>query len=480
MAKWLFKRVDIPGTERIEAAKILVEKQGSKIAFEFLKLAKKHVVTPEDLRRAMAEMIVAMNDPKVNKRIVRLVGRGKPHERVFALLVTRHLKGAKLLKKIRRGLSDKSFAVRRAAAEVLAERGDRESLPDLRRLLQQPPAPEDLQVAIEAISRIEKGDATWLQQLILLSKQDDRDARNAALSMLANTKDQKFLKHLEWALDHKDWSTRLTAIRGIGSMHHKDAIPLLIGRLKRESGRMAREIANVLWNLTGLPYEDSHAKWQAWWEREGAKFAVISADDLKKAKKARELRRLKQRTVAGSKFFGIRTDSQRVIFIVDTSGSMTDPVHGRLVDGKRAATRIDVAKEELERCIKELAPESLFNIYSFSFGIARWLKKGIASASDHSREDAKTFIERLGAGGPTNLYDTLKMAFEDPDVDTLYVLSDGEPTAGAVLDPHQIRADVKFWNRHRNITIHTIAIGGNLEILEWLAADSGGKHVRMR
>ncbi len=73
-----------------------------------------------------------------------------------------------------------------------------------------------------------------------------------------------------------------------------------------------------------------------------------------------------------------------------------------------------------------------------------------------------------------------ELAFKDADVDTMYVLSDGEPFGGTD-DPHRIRTDVKFWNRHRRIKIHTIAIaiGGSLNILEWLAKDSGGRHVRM-
>ena len=72
----------------------------------------------------------------------------------------------------------------------------------------------------------------------------------------------------------------------------------------------------------------------------------------------------------------------------------------------------------------------------------------------------------------------MKAAFDDPDVDTIYVLSDGEPTAGGVTDPHGIREDVQFWNKHRGVEIHTIAVGGSLEVLEWLAADSGGTYVR--
>ena len=59
-------------------------------------------------------------------------------------------------------------------------------------------------------------------------------------------------------------------------------------------------------------------------------------------------------------------------------------------------------------------------------------------------------------------------------------MSDGEPTTGGVIDPHRIREDVASWNKHRKIVIHTVAVGGSLEILEWIAADSGGRHIKMR
>jgi hypothetical protein len=87
-------------------------------------------------------------------------------------------------------------------------------------------------------------------------------------------------------------------------------------------------------------------------------------------------------------------------------------------------------------------------------------------------------VKLKGALGGTNLYDAVKRAFNDPDVDTIVVLSDGEPTAGAVTDPSAIREDVARWNKNRGIVIHTIAVGGQLRVLEWLAADSGGDHVK--
>jgi Mg-chelatase subunit ChlD len=86
----------------------------------------------------------------------------------------------------------------------------------------------------------------------------------------------------------------------------------------------------------------------------------------------------------------------------------------------------------------------------------------------------------LGASGGTNLYDSLQKAFADPDVDTIFVMSDGEPTVGQQIDPFRIREDVALWNQNRKVVIHTIAIGGSLEILEWIAKDSGGKHQHLR
>src|SRR5690606_8142601 len=290
------------------------------------------------------------------------------------------------------------------------------------------------------------------------------EARNAALDQFARQPGPATLAVLIKALSHEDWTTRLTAVRALEARREAAAVPALIARLGAEKGAMSRAIADTLWHLTGQAFDENAERWQAWWKDAAKDFAVISKGDLAKAEKERETRRLMQRTVVTSQFFGIRIVSHRVIFIIDTSGSMTEPVHGRMT-GKRGATRLDVAKAELAKSIESLDKDALFNVLSFSFGVGRWLKEGIASASEHSRKEALTFVDRLGAGGPTNLYDTLKIAFADPDVDTLYVLSDGEPTAGEVLDPHTIREDVRFWNEHRRIKIHTIAIGGNLEIL---------------
>lgn len=477
IAMKLFNRVDEAGMTRSEAAEILAQIKGAKLGSAFLKLAKKKAVTPDDLRRTMAKLVVDLDDKSLNKKVEKLVGRGAPHEKIFALYATMHLDGEKLLKKIRKGLKDRDFEVRRATAWVLSERKDTEALPMLMAMLDKPKLPADARTAIEAIGKIQGSKSAWRKRLVELAKSEHRDTRNAALEQLAASGRKAYLEILATALEHKDWTTRLLAIRALEEARKKTAVQPLINSLAREKGRLEIAAADALWSLTGKTYEKNASLWQTWWENEGAKFEVLSSSELREAREKREMQRLKSTTVA--EFFGMKITSHRVIFILDVSGSMVAEVLGRYAE-KKGETRIECAKRELLKSIESLAPNALFNILTFSGGIERWAKEDIGGLTKKTREQAKEWISRLGAGGGTNLYDAVKEAFKDPDVDTIYILSDGEPTVGAVTDPDKIREEVKYWNKHRKIEIHTIAIGGSLQVLEHIAKDSGGEYVTFR
>jgi Mg-chelatase subunit ChlD len=479
MAQWLLERVEFPGADRSAAANILIDRERGKAVSVFLDLAKKRDVTPEDLRQEMARLIAGLADEATDKRMVKLIGKGKPHEKVFALLATVKVMDPKVVAQIRKGLLDESLEVRRATGEVLGARRDRESVPELRAILAKPKTPEDVRIALEAITAIEGTTSAWLKELATYCAHADRDVRNTAIDVLGKARDKRQIEALFAAADHADWSTRLCAVEALEALRDKRVVPKLVEKIAVEEGRLRRRIGEALWQLTAQPHEQDAAKWQAWWAEAGAKFEVATEKDLSKAESERERRRLNERTVASAKFFGIKVESHRVIFIIDVSGSMIESMYGRFV-GKRGAARIDVAKQELQQAIKNLEPGALFNVLAFSSGIMRWQKEGIGTSDQQSRDSAIEWVERLGATGATNLYDTVKMAFEDKDVDTIFIMSDGEPTSGEVIDPHRIREDVAFWNEHRKVKIHTIAIGGNLEVLEWLAKDAGGRYVQMR
>jgi len=479
MAKWLMERVDFPGVDRAEGARILVDCVGAKAVGPFLDLAKKRDVTPEDLRREMARLIGEVADEATDKRLVKLIGKGKAHERAFVLYATQHVDDPKAVAAMRKELQAPDPEVRRAAAAVLGKRKDAESVPILRTMLQKAKDPADRRLAVEALGAIEGRSPTWVAELVTLAAHPESQVRNAAIEQLAATHDSKHLPVLFTALEHEDWSTRFTAVQALESMRSAAAVGKLIERLEHEKGRLRSRIAEALWRLTGKPFEDSTTSWKQWWQAEGSKFRVVSPEEFAKAEQEREKRRLAARTQGGAKFFGIRIESHRVLFILDTSGSMLESLYGRSF-GKGGASRIEVAKQELSQAIRNLDEGALFNVMVFSTGVDRWLRSGIAASSEATREEALTWVERLGAAGATNLFDALKLAFSDPDVDTILLLSDGEPTSGEITDPFRIREEVAFWNKHRRVRIDTIAIGGTLEILEWLAADSGGTHVRLR
>jgi hypothetical protein len=478
-AEWLLDRVDFPGIDRSEAARIYAERVGTKSVNTFVDLAKKRDVTQEDLRLTMAALIANFNDEATDKRMTKLIGKGKPHEKVFALLATEKVKDPKLLPLIRKGLTDESLEVRRATAQVLGSRRDRESVPELRALLANTKHPEDARLAIEAITAIEGLTSAWLKEVTTFTTHADREVRNAAVAVLGQARDKKHVNVVAQALEHDDWSTRFAAIDALQAIRDKQAVPKLIARMAVETGRMKKRIAEALWQLTAQPFDEDHARWQGWWTESGEAFVVASEKELDKAAAERERKRLSARTTSTAKFFGLKVESRRVIFILDVSGSMLESMYGRYVD-KRGAARIDIAKQELAQAITNLEEGTLFNILIFSSSVVRWKKEGIVVNTPEIRDEALTWVERLGASGATNLYDSVKLAFEDKDVDTIFIMSDGEPTNGEVIDPHRIREDVAFWNKYRKVKINSIAIGGNLEVLEWLAKDAGGTYVQMR
>lgn len=473
LAEERFSRVDEHPDVRIAAAEILADMRGAKIADTFIKEGQKFA-TPLPLRRALADLLSAMNDEGVNKKLIRLVGKGKSHEKLFVLQAVRAIEDAKLDKSLRKLLGDKDDDVKILATQILGERKDADSIKDFEKMLKKSKSELLVSVAVGALSSIREGDPEWTEKLIEHTRGEDLLIRNAALRQLGDSGDTGHLDHIITFLDHPDWSTRLAAAESIESLRVPRGVGPIIAQMEDEIGLMRVKFAEILWRLTGQPFRKNQTAWSAWWEREGSGFEIISEAELRRRNDEEEMRRLKQTTK--STFFGIRIESHRVIFIIDVSGSMLELTRARYVN-QSGAPRIDVAKAELVRAIKSLEPGSLFNIIQFSSGVEPW-QDGVAESDGEGREAAFEWIERMGANGATNLYGSLEEAFKDPDVDTIFVLSDGEPTSGDIVDPGSIRERVRLWNENRGITIHCISVGGSLQVLEWIANDHGGTYVK--
>ena len=150
------------------------------------------------------------------------------------------------------------------------------------------------------------------------------------------------------------------------------------------------------------------------------------------------------------------------------------------------ASRLDWAKHELEGAVRELPGDARFVVIPFSGRAARWNDRFVP-ATPQVRAALHAMLGGLGAQGGTNVWGALDAALNlsdarfgevvDDGPDEIFVLSDGQPSAGEVQAPAAILAAIREANRYRRVRIHTVALGGGSAFLEQLARDHGGTYV---
>jgi HEAT repeat protein len=488
---------------RAAAVKIVGRLQGVKAAPDLMKLALASE-TPAEVQQAIAEVMVSFNDAKLNKDLVEKLSKPRFDERYVALWAARAMKDEKLSKPIAKLMWEASLVASNGkpadktaddarmitvlACQTLAARGDKDAIPDIQKIADKCRDRACIRAALDALVILRGNDPAWIEELVKMTKHEDAEVRALALTALGRTNDKAQVAKLAEALNDPSWSTRLATLEGLESIHARESIGPIIARMGKEEGRILRAFVDTLWRMTGQPFDDKAEAWSNWWKANGESFQPLSVEQVKKLEVSEAEWRMKQTThvetrsfedpaAKKTKFFGIRIISHHVLFIIDVSGSMNETIASEY-DGKTGHTRMDVAKSELAKCIQGLEPTAFFNIVTFSSDVKRWFEGRLAAASPKNLDDAKSYVSKLLPFGGTNTYGALREAFKDPDVDTIFFMSDGEPSVGDVIDPVIIREHVKQWNEHRDITIHTIAVGGKFEVLQWLADDSGGTAIK--
>ncbi len=296
------------------------------------------------------------------------------------------------------------------------------------------------------------------------------------------------------------WQVRSAAAFALAIQKCKPVIPVLIHGLEAELARkkdpwaMDLRLHKLLEGLTGQTVViGSIDPWRAFWKAEGPKFTVRPATkpNEQKAKSDRY-----------ATFFDLDVDSDRVLFVLDFSGSMAEPVTlqgtGTAAAGGLTTTKAALVVQELKRLIMSLPDGALVNMVVFSDDVRMWRQEGgrpaLVKLDDTARDDLLgNFLDTLRPNGPTNLYDALHAALDfggrglqdkyyAAGFDTLYVITDGAPTAGAVVDKDEIRRRVREINQLRRIAIHCITFGdkNDTDFLAPLASENGGRHIHVQ
>lgn len=182
-------------------------------------------------------------------------------------------------------------------------------------------------------------------------------------------------------------------------------------------------------------------------------------------------------------FFGVPLDgAQDVVFVLDRSGSMSQPAQGRIADIRPAdydeagpppppPRKIDVARAELVDALDRLPPGTRMNVLFFNNGLEAFAP-AIVELEDSSREGLVGFIRETEPSGATALATAMRLAFL-MNARRVILLSDGLGNVGG--DAEAVLRDARE-AMLGGVRIDTIGLGANQDgpLLDALAAESGG------
>jgi HEAT repeats/von Willebrand factor type A domain len=313
------------------------------------------------------------------------------------------------------------------------------------------------------------------------------------------TRDQ-VIERLQEILEHdKIWQVRSAAGFALATMKCKPVVPALIAGLaaelhrKKDPWAMDMRLHRLLQGLTGQTVSPGDiASWQAFWQKEGPSFTVRPKPPPGK-EPAKDTRY--------AKFFDLDIESDRVLFVLDFSGSMAEPItlKGNTTGAPAGATttKAQLVVTELKKIIMSLPDNAMLNIIVFSDDVRLWRedhgRPALVKLDDAARDDLLgTFLDSLHPQGGTNLYGALSKALDfagrglydkyyGAGFDTLYVITDGAPSVGEITDKQEIRRRVREANKLRKLTIQCVTFGdkNDTDFLRPLAEENGGRHIHI-
>jgi len=223
-------------------------------------------------------------------------------------------------------------------------------------------------------------------------------------------------------------------------------------------------------------------------------------------------------TKKSSSYYGVDLNEKRYVFLVDISGSMEGKVEknaagkvltkatnkvankigstiggslGNMVSGqiKKSLTKLQKAKKKIIPVINGFTEDNYFTIIIFENNVKLW-KKEMVQATKFNKTRAVAYLKTLKSGGGTNISDALEEAFilagngasdaaKKLNVETIFLLTDGQPTAGKHTNTNDILNKVSEWNSLKKVKVHAVGLGDNhdKEFMRKMAEQNNGIYI---
>jgi hypothetical protein len=287
----------------------------------------------------------------------------------------------------------------------------------------------------------------------------------------------------------------------------RKAVDALIERLDRAEGLSKHRCATTLADLTGEALGDDAEIWRGWWQarrdafvpKDKPKPEKTPAKKKRKSKKGakkgegkepeKEEKKKEGRVETGGakktrvRFHGIPIHSKRLLFAQDVSRGMNNPVNKKK---SGSPSKMAFSAKELKRVLKALSDDVATNVCFFAteyyftaehlFSIKRARQKLLSFVGTKAVTPKGTGLSR------SNLYDVLSVAFEDPDIDTVFFLSEGGPTEGQFLHTPRFMRHLLRKNVYSRVRVHCLQVAlspDGEKFLRRLSDETGGNFYDM-
>ncbi len=246
------------------------------------------------------------------------------------------------------------------------------------------------------------------------------------------------------------WPLAIHAGEALAACPAPGILDELIPALAGLRGRRLQQAIHVASCLAGHQYgRTDAAKWARWWEQAHAAYELDpeAASAFRRGHAVRDLS-----VDSPAAFYGLPIVSGRLVFVVDISGSM----EGERMSSLRAAT-LDA--------LRALPDPARFVLIPYERSFIRYG----SLARPPNQEQATGFISRLRAGGGTDLFEPTVAALAVPGVDSIYLLTDGEPEDGALRDWYRITVALTARCHYLPVAINTVSFEAGDRIAAELA-----------
>lgn len=309
----------------------------------------------------------------------------------------------------------------------------------------------------------------------LVNYLNDKDAgvRTAVLEAIATYAPELVLSASKSKITDPDWRPRLQAARNLANITDKESVAALVVAAGDNRRVVATAAENGLLKLTGRNFHGGKS-WKAWWDAEGAAWQAPAATSRPASEK------VPPAEGGTGVFFGLPIDSDHVAFLIDCGATMANAAPGG------GGSKMDQVLAELEKTLKTLPSGTKFNVFAYASKTTAWQGKA-QLLNEKTLRASLDFLKTQPLAGRKNIWEALLGALGDSDIDTVYLMSDGEPEDGLYVHFNRVVDHLQRRNLLRKLVVHTVHVSDpawNAGTTEWyrsqlreIARGTGGQYV---